>query len=186
MAPSKHLVLICGYARSGKDTFAKGLLAGARNPIDKTAFADSLKEALRVAAHDVGIDVNYSQDEDKTQDRPLLVEFGRAMRRRNKNVFAKAVADEIKHMCDKHTYVVSDWRYLNEYEVMKEACDTLAINLHTVQVVRQGWSAANDEELVNYADILANVPLDESVYAADGDEESVILAGIRTAKLWKL
>lgn len=186
MAPSKHLVLVCGFARSGKDTFAKGLIAGASNAIDKIAFADSLKEALRVAAHDVGIEVNYGRDEDKLQDRPLLVEFGRAMRRRDKDVFARAVVDEIKHMCERHTYVVSDWRYFNEYEVMKAYCEIFGIKLHTVQIVRHGWNAANDEEATSMQEIIEAVPLDETIFATSGDEEAILLAGIRTAKLWNL
>jgi glycosyltransferase involved in cell wall biosynthesis len=186
MAPSKHLILVCGFARAGKDTFGRGLIAGATNAIDQTAFADTLKEALRVAANDVGIDVNYGREEDKLQDRPLLVEFGRAMRRRNKDVFARAIAQELSHMCDNHTYVVTDWRYLNEYAVMKEAADRLAINLHTVRIVRHGWQAANDEEAMSLLEIMEAVPFDETIYATSGDEEAVLLHGYRIAKLWKL
>lgn len=186
MAPTKHLVLVCGFARAGKDTFGRGLIAGATNPIDQVAFADALKEALRVAANDVGIEVNYGREEDKLQDRPLLVEFGRAMRRRDKDVFARVIAQELAHMCDKHTYVVTDWRYLNEYLVMKEACDKYGINLHTVRIVRHGWKAANDEEAMSLQEIMEAVPFDETIYATSGDEEGVLLHGHRTAKLWHL
>jgi hypothetical protein len=32
------------------------------------------------------------------------------------------------------TLVVSDWRYLNEYAVAKQACDQYAVKLHTVLI----------------------------------------------------
>lgn len=182
----KHCVLICGFARAGKDTFARGLLAGAKHPIDTVAFADSLKEALRVAANDVGIDVNYGREEDKLLDRPLLVEFGKAMRRRNKDVFAAMIAQELSHMCDKHTYAVTDWRYLNEYNVIKAACDEKGIKLHTVRIVRHGWQAANEEESQSILEIMESVPFDETIYATSGDQEGVLLHGYRTAQLWHL
>ena len=186
MAPSKHLVLVCGFARAGKDTFARGLKAGATNHISNVAFADSLKEALRNAAKDIGITANYHLDADKLQDRDLLVEFGRAMRRRHKDVFARNVTHNLATLSDDHTLVVTDWRYLNEYAVMKEACDRMAISLHTVQIVRNGWNAANSEEAMSMQEIIDAVPFDETVYAMSGDEESVLLHGYRIAKLWKL
>mgnify|MGYP007031428280 CR=1 FL=1 len=48
----KHCVLICGYARAGKDTFAKGIIAGAR-AAKRMAYADNLKNALGIAARDL-------------------------------------------------------------------------------------------------------------------------------------
>ena len=186
MAFTKHCVLLFGYARAGKDTFAKGLIAGASKPIDTTSLAAPLKEALRIAAHDVGIDVNYGREEDKLQDRPLLVEFGRAMRRRDKDVFANAVVRNLGMMMDEHTYVITDGRYFNEFNVIKEACDTYGINLHTVLIVRNGWGPANDEESTSMHEVINGIAFDETVHATSGDEEAVLLAGIRTAKLWNL
>jgi len=183
----KHCVLICGYARAGKDTFAKGLMAGASKGIDRLAFADHLKEALRCATHDLGLDVNYGRTEDKLQDRDLLVEFGKAMRRRDKDIFIRPlVRDIINAASDNWTWVITDWRYLNEYWGVKDACKLHGINLHTVHIVRHGWLAANEEERINLDEVLASVPMDETIFATSGDEESVLLAGIRTAKLWNL
>lgn len=185
MAPSKHLVLVCGFARAGKDTFAKGIIAGAKDA-KRMAYADALKYALETAAHNVGLHVDYFDDAEKSVDRNLLVEFGLAMRRRDKNIFARTVVDSLMALKDGQTLVVSDWRYLNEYEVAKQACDKWAINLHTVRIVRHGWKAANDEEAMSLQEIMEAVPFDETIYATSGDEEGVLLNGHRTAKLWHL
>ena len=185
MAPTKHLVLVCGFARAGKDTFAKGIIAGAKDA-KRVAYADSLKYALQVAALQVGINVDYFNEADKLQDRDLMVEFGRAMRRRDKEVFAKVIGNHMADLRDGQTLVVSDWRYKNEYMAARIYCDMYAVNLHTVQVVRHGWNAANEEEAVNMQDVIDSVPMDETIYATSGDEESVLMAGIRIAKLWKL
>lgn len=185
MAPSKHLVLVCGFARAGKDTFAKGIVASAKDA-KRLAYADNLKYALMQATHALGLHVNYFDDAEKLQDRDLLVEFGRAMRRRDLNIFARSVVDNLMTLKDGQTLVVSDWRYANEYEVAKQACDKWAVNLHAVQIVRHGWNAANEEEAVNMQEVIDSVPMDETIYATSGDEEAVLMHGIRIAKLWKL
>ena len=186
MAPTKHAVMICGFARAGKDTFAKGIMSGAVNNTYRVAFASALKDALRMSAQELDVDVDYRREEEKLQDRDLLVEFGRAMRRRDKDVFARAVAGQLETLWESHTCLITDWRYLNEYLVVKEACDRLAINLHTVRIVRHGWQAANDEEAMSLLEIMEAVPFDETIYATSGDEEGVLLHGFRTAKLWDL
>lgn len=185
MAPSKHLVLVCGFARAGKDTFAKGIIAGAKDA-KRVAYADALKYALEGAAHQVGLQVDYFSDADKLQDRDLLVEFGRAMRRRDKDVFAKAIGNNVADLTEGQTLVVSDWRYLNEYDAAKTFCDMYGVKLHTVRIVRHGWKAANDEEAMSLVEIMEAVPFDETIYATSGDEEGVLLHGHRIAKLWHL
>jgi hypothetical protein len=184
----KHCVLICGYARAGKDTFAKGIIAGASNRVGRFAYADRLKRALEVAADELGIEVDYSDDAEKAIDRPLFVEFGKAMRRRDKDVFAKKLClklnfDGLREMPSR---VVTDWRYVNEYEVAKRLCEQRGYKLHTVHIVRHGWKAANEEEEMNLQDILANVPMDETIFGTSGDEQSVYDHGVRIAKLWNL
>jgi len=119
-------------------------------------------------------------------DRPLLVEFGRAMRRRDKDIFARQIEHNLMGMKTGQTLVVSDWRYHNEYAVAKQACDQYAVKLHTVLIVRHGWTAANEEEAVSMQEVIDACPIDETVFATSGDEEAVLMAGIRTAKLWNL
>ena len=185
MAFTSHCVLICGYARAGKDTFAKGLIAGAKDA-KRMAYADNLKDALSLAAHSLGLGINYHDDAEKAVDRNLLVEFGRAMRRRDKDIFARQIEHNLIGLQPGKTIVVSDWRYLNEYTVAKQACDQYAVKLHTVLIVRHGWTAANDEEAVSMQEVIDAAPIDETVFATSGDEEAVLMAGIRTAKLWGL
>jgi hypothetical protein len=184
MAFTSHCVLVCGFARAGKDTFAKGLIAAAKSA-KRVAYADPLKDALALAAHTLGLGIDYHDDAEKAIDRDLLVEFGRAMRRRDKDIFARQIVQHLGRQACK-SIVVSDWRYLNEYAVAKQACDQYAVKLHTVQIVRHGWTAANEEEAVSMQEVIEAVPIDETVFATSGDEEAVFLAGIRTAKLWNL
>jgi hypothetical protein len=183
---AKHVIMICGFARAGKDTFAKGLIAGATNRVLTLAFADSLKYALGAATKELDLDVNYMLTENKLQDRDLLVEFGRAMRRRDKDVFAHRIRNVIANCEADLTWVITDWRYLNEYNVIREACDEKAIKLHTVRIVRHGWQAANEEEGNSILEIMEAVPFDETIYATSGDQEGVLLHGYRTAQLWDL
>jgi hypothetical protein len=185
MAFTSHCVLICGFARAGKDTFAKGLIAAAKDA-KRVAYADPLKDALALAAHSLGLGIDYHDDAEKAVDRPLLVEFGRAMRRRDKDIFARQIEHNLIGMKTGQTLVVSDWRYLNEYNVAKQACDQYAVKLHTVQIVRHGWTAANEEEAVSMQEVIEAVTIDETVFATSGDEEAVLLHGFRTAKLWHL
>ncbi len=186
MAPTKHAVMICGFARAGKDTFAKGIMSGAVNNTYRMAFASELKDALRMCAQELGVDVNYNLEEQKLQDRDLLVEFGRAMRRRDKDVFAKSIGNYVADLTEGQTLVVSDWRYVNEHLEAKAYCDTYGVTLHTVRIVRHGWKAANDEEAMSLVEIMDAVPFDETIYATSGDEEGVLLHGYRIAKLWHL
>ena len=187
MAPSKHLVLVCGFARAGKDTFTKGIIAGSKDA-KRLAYADNLKYALMQATHALGLHVNYFDDAEKLQDRDLLVEFGRAMRRRDKDVFAKKICSKMMFdsMRGIRARVVTDWRYLNEYEVAKKYSDEHALSLHTVHIVRHGWKAANEEEAINMQEVLDNVPIDETIFATSGDEQAVHDHGVRIAKLWHL
>jgi hypothetical protein len=143
-----------------------------------------LKEALRCATHDLGLDVNYGRTEDKLQDRDLLVEFGKAMRRRNKDVFIRPLLTELRNSCsDNWTWVITDWRYLNEYDLVAMHCCSHGLTLLTVHIERHGWQAANEEERINLEEVVGRCPIDVSIQATSGDEESVLLAGIRTAKL---
>lgn len=185
MTSTSHCVLICGFARAGKDTFAKGLIAGAKDA-KRMAYADNLKDALSLAAHSLGLGINYHDDAEKALDRNLLVEFGRAMRRRDKDIFARQIEHNLIGLQPGKTIVVSDWRYLNEYAVAKQACDQYGVNLHTVLIVRHGGLAANEEEAVSMQEVIDAVPFDDTVFATSGDEDAVLMAGIRTAKLWKL
>jgi hypothetical protein len=183
---SKHVIMICGFARAGKDTFAKGLIAGATNRVHTLAFADSLKYALGAATKELDLDVNYMLTENKLQDRDLLVEFGRAMRRRDKDVFAHRIRNVIANCEADLTWVITDWRYLNEYSLISHACEKHGYTLHTVHIERHGWEAANEEERINLEEVVGRAPIDVFIKATSGDEESVLLAGIRTAKLWNL
>ena len=188
MSLPRHVILVCGFARSGKDTFARGLMAGASNEVLRFAYADRLKDALECAADELGLWVDYSDEAQKAMDRNLLVEFGRAMRRRDKDVFAKKICSKMMFdsMCGIRARVVTDWRYLNEYEVAKKYSDEHALSLHTVHIVRHGWKAANEEEATNMQEVLDNVPIDETIFATSGDEQGVYDHGVRIAKLWHL
>ena len=120
---TKRIILISGYARSGKDSLANALekQLAHREPV-RVKFANVLKTALGVALQRIGLDVDvFTEDEQQKQAiRPLLVEFGKFARSVDKDVFVKAAWKDI---CDlfqngKGVVIVPDLRYANEINLI--------------------------------------------------------------------
>lgn len=120
------VVLVSGYATSGKDTFSDMLIRripGAK----KYPFARELKI---IAAEHFGWD--GKKDE---RGRMLLINIGRTGREYNINLWVDKVIDKIKAELPALA-VVSDWRFKNEFYRMVEVFGRE--NVITVRVVREG------------------------------------------------
>lgn len=120
------VVLVSGYATSGKDTFSDMLIRcipGAK----KYPFARELKI---IAAEYFGWD--GKKDE---RGRRLLINIGRTGREYNINLWVDKVIDGIKAELPALA-VVSDWRFKNEFYRMVEVFGRE--NVITVRVVREG------------------------------------------------
>ena len=164
------LVLICGYARAGKDTLAAGFLDRwnvSKGPVVHVNFADSLKDAGNTYLASVGLfkegERDFRQDSFKVRNRRFLVEAGTFARSINRDVFAEsfaAKANRWKKSLIEPLVVCSDWRYLNELRVCQAALPGWRII--TIRVDTTGVEAANEEEGLSIGEITREVPFDVS------------------------
>ena len=150
---TKRIILISGYARSGKDTLANALdkqLADLE-PV-RVKFANVLKNALQKALNDVGlghIDVFTEDPIQKELIRPLFVEFGKYCRANDKDVFVRTAWRDISDLFynGKGVVIVPDLRYSNEIQLISEWAKQLGWNVIHIRICRIGNQAANEEEM---------------------------------------
>ncbi len=123
--PAPTLVLIAGYARTGKSTLASGILEWSQRPAEHINFADALKEAANHYMDYLGLDGDFFKEDFKVDNRDFLVHAGKFARRMDQDVFARHFANWVPVM--KHhdqpspeTVVTSDWRYINELRVAQD------------------------------------------------------------------
>lgn len=144
---SPKIVGLCGYARSGKDTAAKALTEG--GGWRRAAFADALKaDVLRSmigSAKAAGIPRSewprWSWFEDaaaKERLRPLLVEYGRAMRGVAPDYWIRRL--ERDYVRGGQAVVITDVRYENEAEWVRSRGGVV------IEIARPGTGPANAEE----------------------------------------
>lgn len=149
-----RIVGLCGYARSGKDTAALGLVSRGWK---RAAFADALKkdvfESLSrsysaehpwAVAPELPSERWLKDPERKEAMRPLLVEYGRAMRKISP---AHWIARLEKTLDPYGAYVVTDVRYFNEVKWVYDHGGVVFL------VDRPGVGPANDEEELSLAEI---------------------------------
>lgn len=164
------VVLITGYARSGKDTFRNGMFTGnQRCPGRGYNYADGLKEAANKYLDWVGLgDKDFYDDEFKAQNRHILVELGRFARSIDVDVFANLFVEdclEFAKDCQRigadALVVNSDWRYLNELRVTQARLgDLKGWRVITVRIDTDGIGPANEEEGLSIGEITREVAPD--------------------------
>jgi len=170
--PVRTLVLISGFARAGKDTIGDGIISGCFfSKAVKINFADSLKDSCNNFLQSLNLggskspEVNFLQDKFKCKNREFLVQCGRFARSIDVDVFAYAMLDEcyICSQTDKNsdlTFVCTDWRYKNEYDVCKKFCKENGWSLVTVYVQTQNVVASNDEEARSVGQLIRELSFD--------------------------
>ena len=152
-----HIILISGFARSGKDTLAaaihRQLLRQKRHP-HITKFADALKGTVQGALEALdlgGLDVFSEAGEDKIRIRPTLVAFGELCRSIDRDVFAKITIEDISDILKGAEYpqfvIIPDCRYENEDKVVRLfAKEHGGIEVTRIHIQRENNKAANTEE----------------------------------------
>lgn len=157
------LILITGYARSGKDTLAEGIMSGISTKSGwalKLNFADALKQAGNEYLHGLGLDadgVDFFEDSFKARNRAFLVSAGTLARSINKDVFAIKFVEKCLSFTASHgtgVVVSSDWRYLNELRVAEDHLLRLGWNIVTVEIRTAGLEPANEEEGLSIGEII--------------------------------
>lgn len=144
---------VSGYARSGKDTFAKyarELLLEKDIALVRFAFADKLKANInQFLVQKLGISANTRNDFEKKIIRPLLVGYGESARLLDKDYWINELRESMTAVIGEKldgkqiVPVITDVRYLNELSFIKE------LGGKVITVRQPDLSAANNEELVN-------------------------------------
>ena len=146
------IVLLSGYARSGKDTFAEGMIRYSQD-IKRIAFADALKDAANDFSINLGLSVNFHDDTVKATHRETLVALGRFARSIHKDVFVYNLTEAATR--ERGHVVVTDTRYINEVvvtrQLMNEVRGWRVIHLH---IETEGVGPANDEEAASIREML--------------------------------
>lgn len=116
----RYSVLISGTARSGKDFLTQSFIKQfAANGIlaRRYAFADELKRQLDpLLLLNLDISAFTEQAEEKKLIRPILLAWGQICRNIDPDHWVKGVAKKIKDFYKPHIAIISDVRYLNEFE----------------------------------------------------------------------
>lgn len=152
-----HIILVSGFARSGKDTLANAihrqLLRQKRHP-HITKFADALKGTVQGALEALdlhGLDVFSETAEDKIRTRPTLVAFAELCRSLDKDVFARITVEDISELLKGAEYpqfiIIPDCRYENEEKLVRRfAAEHGDIEVMRIHIQRDNNKAANIEE----------------------------------------
>lgn len=152
-----HIILISGFARSGKDTLANAihrqLMRQKRHP-HITKFADALKGTVQGALEALdlgGLDVFSEAGEDKVRVRPTLVAFGQLCRSIDRDIFVKITIEDIAELLKGAEYpqfvIISDCRYENEDKLIRKfAAERGDIEVIRIHIQRDNNKAANSEE----------------------------------------
>ena len=139
---SKPLILlISGWAHSGKDSVAKILVES--YDFQKYAFADPIKQ--KVAA-DEDIPLEWCYDQKKKAEalpsnpertlREELIRVGEEGRAENKEIWANIIGEKIQKAMKKgkRKFVISDWRMIEElWAIQKSIPDALIIPLRVIR-----------------------------------------------------
>ena len=185
------LVLICGYARAGKDTLASGILEWSQRPAEHINFADALKEAANQYMDYLGLDGDFFKEDFKVDNRDFLVHAGKFARRLDRDVFARHFANwcpVMKHhdQPSPETVVCSDWRYVNELRVCQDILWERGWKVRTIYVATAGIGPANDEEMDSIAEIRASHLFDQEYIFKPNSRNQIMSEGRILAKSWKL
>ena len=168
MLVNPKIILISGYARSGKDTFASYMI----QPLTvahRVSFAHELKEIANKTLWMLGLThIDLHRDEDKVKYRDILIGIARTARAADSSIFARLACrriDEI-HNAGAHV-IITDWRYANEHEYL---CDRYGKDkIVTVMVEKSGGFPAHEEEGSSISQILNSININVRAFAEEGD-----------------
>lgn len=142
------IIFIRGFAGAGKDTL--GGCFTEHHGFKRFAFADSLKHMVS-EKYGVDIAVLHSQEgkrlvceaNGKTW-REILISEAAAARDKDPDVFAKMTAQAI-FASGGRRIVLTDWRYPNEYSIIRGAFpDALITTVHVIRADQDGVSPVID------------------------------------------
>jgi hypothetical protein len=189
--PKRTLVLICGYARAGKDTLGSGILEWCEKNAEKINFADALKDTANVFLDCLELKGDFHNEDFKQENRQALVALGTFARALKPSVFADIMAQTVAQGYDDDgmpldTVVCTDWRYLNELIVCQQLLIPLGWRVRTVYISTSGVSAANTEEANSICEIRDIVRFDQEYHFDSDQRQKIMHEGRMLAKQWSL
>lgn len=142
------ILMIKGFSGSGKDTFGQCFVQN--YDFERFAFADSLKvlvsQKYAIDEHNLHSQVFKQQlcPQTGTTWRSILIEEAKIYREQDPNIFATMCASDIEASnCDR--IVITDWRYPNEYNVLRSAFPYAIIVTIHIRRIGQEKSPVNDQ-----------------------------------------
>ena len=135
------ILLIAGWAHSGKDSVAKILVE--TYDFQKYAFADPIKQKV---SEDEGIPLEWCYDQKKKAEalpsnpnktlREELIRVGEEARELNKDIWANLIAEKINKAVKKGKtkFVISDWRMIEElWALQKKIPDATIVPIRIIR-----------------------------------------------------
>lgn len=161
------IVGLSGFARSGKDTFAERLISD--HGFIRIAFADKLREFLYALNPRVGYETEWiGYDENRLRITPVFVQqviddvgwdsykegpYGEEIRRLLQRLGTEAgrqtlwdtiwIDSALRDLNEHKNYVITDARFLNEFDAIRTAADRQDHVCAIVRINRPGVEAAN-------------------------------------------
>jgi hypothetical protein len=144
------IIGIAGASRSGKDTLCRSLIRILNEKYNieaerRSIAGDIIKNDLKtVILNGVKIDSFTENDKEKELIRPLLVEYGKMMR---KNTKGRYFVENFQYETDK-VYIIPDIRYA-EYEKDEIHWIRNEVNGYLIFLERENIKDANETEQIN-------------------------------------
>jgi hypothetical protein len=148
----KQILLLSGYAGSGKDAAASLLMEECG--FQRFAFADALKDLVATRTG-IPVTIFHSSQKDtvilpsskhhpKTY-RDLLLEVAKEERVKDLDVFSRIVAEQIQESDRlRNRFVISDWRYKREESFLRSALDPATYQIVRVRIKRSSVTPSAD------------------------------------------
>lgn len=133
---NKTIILISGKARAGKDTFALGL-----DGYNKYSFAGQLK--------DFAIKLGWNGHKDE-RGRKFLQDLASTVREYNRNTWVNLVCRMLETNSYPNQIAITDCRYLNEIQIMRQWGKKNGYKVITVRIERPNYDNGLTEEQKNH------------------------------------
>lgn len=163
-----YRIAVSGKANSGKNTFSSILsdnmkFAGSKEKI--VALADPMKQIVKMMFPEASDECLYGPSElrskkisDKYLDlngniltyRRILIDLGAFGRKYNDSMWLNYIINDVNKSKDINTYIVSDIRYIEEFEYFKKFGFTM------IRILRKNISIINDSSELEQDSILDN------------------------------
>lgn len=146
------ILILTGYAKSGKDTVFQLLNKYYPNTFERYAFADALKDDLKAFLFlKTGLDVYSLSGETKEIVRPLLVAYGCMQRNLGDGLhWVKEVEKKMLRSNNNKIKVITDARFPNEVDYFKNNLDYKVYVAKILRILDDGpLGAPNEEEARN-------------------------------------